>query len=816
MTIMKRCFSICALALAQLAISVFPLQAQTPAAAGSASLTVQVDKPGIKVSPTLYGIFFEEINHAGDGGLYAELVQNRSFENSDKPDCWTLVTDGSAKGEIAIDTDNPMCENNPRSLRLKISSDGQGKVGVANDGYWGIAVETDAQYDLSVALRAGDGFTAPVAAALVSADLKTVYARAQIDHVDSQWKTYKLTLTSNATDPKARLVLGSWEPGTLWMDMVSLFPRKTFKDRPNGMRLDLATMLENLRPSFVRFPGGCWVEGERLDNAMRWKRTIGDVAQRRNQWNLWQYFSTNGLGFHEYLQLCEDLGAEPLFVINCGMSHQEQREQPKSTEGVSVFVQDALDAIEYATGPADGKWGSLRAKAGHPAPFSLKYMEIGNENGGPAYYERYALFYDAIKAKYPQMNLIADDWDGRPTNRPVEIIDEHYYNSSEFFISNADKYDSYDRKGTKVYVGEYAVTQNTGRGNLRGAVGEAAFMTGMERNSDVVVLASYAPLFVNVNDRRWNPDMIQFDSSRVCAIPSYYVQQMFSQNRGHVILPLKLEFPAASAETKHGAIGLGTWITQAEYKDIKVTKGDKTLFDDDFSNGSEGWKTVHGQWVVEDGALQQTSNDSDCVATAGDPSWTDYTLSLKARKLGGNEGFLIIFNAQPDNQLMWWNIGGWGNTKHALERRTGSGNVPFGKDVPGRVETDRWYDVRVEVGSQNVRCFLDDKLIHDVDYPSMQTLYSVAGLNKTGDEVILKVVNASITAQETDIHLAGADIVQPSGTAIVLTSEKPTDENTLDNPTKVIPVTHQIQDAAKDFKYTFPADSVTVLRLKIK
>jgi len=814
---MKRCLPICTVILAQLAISFTPLKAQTPAAAGSASLTIQVDKPGIKVSPTLYGIFFEEINHAGDGGLYGELVQNRSFENSDKPDCWTLVTEGSGKGEIAIDTNNPMCENNPRSLRLKMSFDGKGQVGVANDGYWGIAVAKDAQYDLSVALRAGDGFAGPVGAALVSTDLKTIYAEAQIEQVDSQWKTYKLTLTSNATDPKARLVIGSWTSGTLWMDMVSLFPHKTFKDRPNGMRLDLAAMLENLHPSFVRFPGGCWVEGETLDNAMRWKRTVGEPAQRRNQWNLWQYFSTNGLGFHEYLQLCEDLGAEPLLVINCGMSHQEQREQPKNTDGVGEFVQDALDAIEYATGPADGKWGSLRAKAGHPAPFSLKYMEIGNENGGPAYLERYALFYDAIKKKYPQMNLIADYWDSSvPTNRPVEIIDEHYYSNPEFFISNADKYDSYDRKGPKVYVGEYAVTQNTGQGNLRGAVGEAAFMTGMERNSDVVLLASYAPLFVNVNDRRWNPDMIQFDSSRVCGIPSYYAQQMFSQNRGDVILPLKLEFPAASVEAKKGAIGVGTWITQAEYKDIKVTKGDKTLFDEDFSNGSEAWKIVRGQWAVEDGAFQQTSNDSDCFATAGDPSWTDYTLSLKARKLGGNEGFLIIFNAQGDNQLMWWNIGGWGNTKHALERRTGSGNVLFGNDVPGGVETDRWYDVRVEVGGQNIRCYLDGKLIHDVKYPVTQPLYAVAGLSKTGDEVILKVANASQTAQETDIHLAGTDKVLPSGTAIVLSSEKPTDENTLQNPTKVSPVTQQIQDAAKDFKYTFPADSVTVLRLKIK
>ena len=268
--------------------------------------------------------------------------------------------------------------------------------------------------------------------------------------------------------------------------------------------------------------------------AYRWKQTIGDPSERRTQYNLWQYHATHGIGYHEYLQMCEDLGAEPLFVINCGMSHKEVVPLDKMGE----FVQDALDAIEYANGPVSSTWGALRAKNGHPAPFNLKYMEIGNENGGTAYQERYALFYDAIKAKYPQMHLIADEWSGRPTNRPIEIVDEHYYSTPEFFIANADKYDSYDRAGRKVYVGEYAVTQGCGQGNLRAAVGEAAFMTGLERNSDVVVMASYAPLFANVNYKKWNPDLIDFDSSRVYGIPSYYVQQMFSENRGDVVLPV--------------------------------------------------------------------------------------------------------------------------------------------------------------------------------------------------------------------------------------------------------------------------------------
>ena len=290
--------------------------------------------------------------------------------------------------------------------------------------------------------------------------------------------------------------------------------------------------------------------------------------------------------------MCEDLGAEPLFVINCGMSHKENVPLDKMGE----FVQDALDAIEYANGPVTSTWGAVRAKNGHRAPFNLKYMEIGNENGGTAYHERYALFYDAIKAKYPQMHLIANEWSGTPKNRPIEIVDEHYYSTPEFFIANAGKYDSYDRAGRKVYVGEYAVTQGCGQGNLRAAIGEAAFMTGMERNSDVVLMASYAPLFANVHYKKWNPDLIDFDSSRAYGIPSYYVQQMFSENRGDVVLPVTVTAPAITPAARTGAIGVGTWRTQAEFKDIKVTRGDETLFAYDPGDGTHGWRRHGGDW----------------------------------------------------------------------------------------------------------------------------------------------------------------------------------------------------------------------------
>jgi alpha-L-arabinofuranosidase len=791
--------------LAALSVASFFLLNQ--ASAQSVRLTVQADKPGPKVSPTLYGVFFEEINLAGDGGLYAELVRNRSFEDSNQPDHWSLLLGGTKKGRIVVDTTHPMSAKNPRSLKLSVAAGGDGRVGVVNDGYYGIAVQKDAVYELSLFARAGDGSADSLTVTLENADGRRVYAEAKIEGLTDQWKTFKLALTVSESDPKARLVIAATRPGTVWLDMVSLFPKATWKGRTNGLRPDLAEMLVGLRPAFVRFPGGCWVEGDTLATAMRWKTTIGDLSDRRSLPNLWQYTSTNGLGYHEYLQLCEDLGAEPLFVINCGISHKENVPLGKMAE----WVQDALDAIEYANGPAESKWGSLRAKAGHFAPFNLKYIEIGNENNfqDAAYQERYPLFYDAIRARYPKMILIAD---GRTIQRPADVIDEHYYSSPEFFIAHAHHYDKYDRKGPKIYVGEYAVTEGCGRGNLRGAIGEAAFMTGMERNSDVVVMASYAPLFANVNHRTWSPDLINFDRSRVYGLPSYYVQQMFSQNRGDVVLPVSAEILQQNAvDPLRGMIGLGTWLTQAEFKDVKVVRGDEVLFQSDFSKGTEGWKTLQGQWKVEDNVLQQTGKDENCRIIVGDPNWSNYSLSLKARKLGGAEGFLILFGLPNENVKSWWNLGGWGNTKHAVE----SPNLPM-KDVPSKIETGRWYDIRIELAGAKVRCYLDGKLVHEASQAPQAPLHYVAGRIDATGEIVLKVVNVSKTAQDTEIDLRGIENVQADAKAIVLTSSNSADENTLDAPQKVSPVTQTIGNAGKTFRHTFPAESVTVLRLKTR
>ncbi len=790
------------------------LTAGTPCGVEAASITVQADQPGIKVSPMLYGIFFEEINCAGDGGLYAELVRNRSFEDSDKPLFWELETKNGAQGEMSVVDSASGEAYNLRALQVKIQAANGGTVSVVNSGYWGIAVKAGDTYNGSLRAKGGDGFAGPLTVSLQNA-AGTVLASKQISKVGAGWQEFNFTLVPTADEASAHLVVSASQSGVVNLDMVSLFPAKTFKGRKNGLRLDLAEKLQGLKPAFVRFPGGCWVEGDRMNLAYRWKETIGPLSNRRTQHNIWQYESTHGLGYHEYLQLCEDLKAEPLFVVNVGMSHKENVPMAELAE----YVQDALDAIEYANGPVTSQWGSLRARHGHPKPFNLRYLEIGNENGGPAYHERYARFYDAIKAKYPSLNLIANVWGGTPTNRPAEILDEHYYSNPNFFIQNANKYDSYRRTGPKVYVGEYAVTERCGQGNLMGAIGEAAFMTGMERNSDVVIMSSYAPLFANVNYKKWNPDLINFDSSRSYGIPSYYVQKMFADNRGDRVLPTIVEavdFISKPGATK-GGIGLATWDTQAEYKDIKVEQDGKVLFAEDFSSGAAKWNVRRGDWKVVDGAYRQSGEGSDQRTIVGDASWTDYTFTCKARKISGAEGFMVLFHAIDDSHWSWWNVGGWGNTQHAIERAEDGGKYLVGKATSGSVDTGRWYDLKVELKGSRIRCYLDGKLIHDLEPKDehIKPLQVVAGTAPGKKEVILKVVNVSGEAQTTDINLRGVKGVGAKAALSVLSGE-PKDENTLENPTKVATVQKTIDIASPQFSHTFPAYSVSVIRVPVK
>jgi len=804
--------------------------------AGSAVITVNADRPGVKVSPTLWGIFYEEINHAGDGGIYAEMVQNRAFEETQlavgarmegdhmvtpkgfkhpkwyKNDLqgWSLIADGAAKAAITLDEATPLNEQTPHSLRLDVQQTG-GRAGVANEGYWGMAVKQGESYELSFYARTGGEQT--VTAQLESADGGKTYAKAAVTGVAGPWRRYACRLLATATDPQSRMTLCVAKPGTIWFDVVSLFP-KTHKDRPNGLREDLVQLLQGLKPGFVRFPGGCVVEGVTLQNRIQWKHTIGDIARRPGRWDLWGYHNTEGLGFHEYLQLCEDLGAAPLYVINAGLScAYRNAETVTSPEDLKPYIQDTMDALEYAMGPASSHWGAERVKNGHPAPFKIQYVEIGNENWGDSYFKNYRLFYEAIKAKYPGIITIADC---PIPNAPVEIVDEHYYVAPNWFFANEKKYDSYDRQGPKIYVGEYAVNNDVGSGNVLGALSEAAFMIGMERNSDVVTMASYAPLFENVHNRAWAVNLIRFDSSRSTGRSSYHVQTMFSANRPDVTLATKIEEPAKPAPKPGGAVGVGTWNTQAEYKDIKVEHDGKTLYQSNFTKGTEGWKLVSGEWKTQDGALRQSAGGGNLLAIADGPSWTDYTLTLKARKLGGAEGLLILFDVKDAENLAQWNIGGWNNTRISVERKEGGSNREIAKGADKGIEANRWYDIKIEVQGDQVACYLDGKLIQKAQLPTPQSkagLFALGGKdNKTG-QIIIKALNPGATPLDTTFRIEGAAKLNPKARVTTLAGEKPTDENTLDEPNKVIPVESTFEGVAPEFHYHLKPYSLTIFRI---
>lgn len=506
------------------------------AIAQTSTITVQANQPAATISSNLFGIFFEEINMAGDGGIYAELIRNRSFEDASTPAQWALVTNGFATGSWSIDTSQPLSSSNTQSLKLTMTG-GLGSVGAANNGYYGIPLVNGRTYNLGFYARAAAGFSGSVAVSLESANGSTAYAQSTVGGLTTSWQHFSVALVPNTTDTNARLALRISQTGSVYLDFVSLFPAQTFNNRTNGLRPDLANMLVNLKPSFMRFPGGSWVDGANLADAYHWELTVGDPANRIERSNIWGYMVDNGLGFHEYLQMCEDLGASPLLCINCGMAGS----QAVATNNLGPWVQEALDAIQYANGDTNTPWGAQRAANGHPAPFNLQYIEIGNENSGSAYNANYAPFYYAIRSNYPAVHIIADSFGTIPTSAPVEMLDEHYYNNATWFAQNSTKYDSYSRGGPKIFVGEYAVAFSippaTFPATLQNAIGEAAWMTGMERNSDLVVMGCYAPLFCNANNANWYPNLIYFNGTQAYGTPSYYVQQMFSLNRGNVVLP---------------------------------------------------------------------------------------------------------------------------------------------------------------------------------------------------------------------------------------------------------------------------------------
>ena len=806
-------------------------------AAAQVTIDIDANQRGPRISPTHYGIFFEDINHAADGGLYAELIRNRSFEDGSRygapADMQAWSTYAATPSQLTARLVQPSKKTpllnsvQQNALELTVNATAAQPVCLVNEGFWGINTVQGRTYRLSfwakgkykgnikAVLKAHEAPpTAPEGASILAEAIVSPSG----DERGASWRKYTAELTATGNDPKAQFALVFDGKGTLQLDVVSLFP-PTFKNRENGLRPDLAQMLYEMHPKFMRFPGGCFVEGQiSPENAFRWERTIGPIEERPGHWNVnWGYRTTDGIGFHEYLQMAEDLGAKPLYVVNVGIWHGGQT----AVDSLQPWIDETLAALEYANGDVTTKYGALRAKNGHPAPFNIEYLEIGNENNQPDprqqsdhYYDRFRLFKEQILKKYPKMHLIGNvaawgtdtpTWDSQES---VELLDEHYYRNPAWFADNFHKYDTYDRRGPKIYVGEYAVTDGFGDlGNMNAALGEAVYMMGMENNSDVVPLNSYAPIFVNENDARWRPDMIRFNSSRVMGTPSYYVQMLMPRNVGTQVVKVSQTNPYEGAAFRKpvtpqkSRVGYATWGTKASYTHMDpLPKTGKPEY-------------VFGDWQVTDGVLSQTSMREQCIALCTAEVGDHYTVKCRARKDDGREGFIIVFNYVDPQHYCWVNFGGWGNTQHGLEQISGSGKSQTATKR-GRVEAGRWYDVTLTVSGDSVKAWLDSDLVFDtvLKHDTSAGVFSSATIDDQTGELIVKVVNSQ--AEGTTARLNISNFAVKRAKLIQLRANTGYDENTLQQPTNISPTEHELSPECNAVDVELPAYSLNIIRIK--
>lgn len=850
------------------------------------------------ISDLLYGIFIEDINFAADGGLYAEMVQNRSFEytslaQNNEKHAWSDV--GTIQADVIKDATDALNVNNPSYMTLTNTSGSA--AGIANKGFLdGMSVNENANYKFSVYAKGLDGFTGPLHVAIMNGD--TVLAQGDIASVNSSWAKYELTMTANATVSKNVTLQVTIDSGKVALDMVSLFPEDTYKGRENGLRKDLAEKLAELTPSFLRFPGGCVIEGASLETAYSWKDSIatgpdgepllfngkyGDVAARPLGQNIWTderatndpypSFMTYGLGFYEYFLLAEDIGALGVPVVNCGECCQLQSNgygPSLDSEEFQQYIQDALDLVEFCRGDASTKWGAVRVSLGHEAPFELKYIGIGNEQFGEDYFNRYEKFVDAFEAAkkenpslYEGIELMftagPDDGDSGADymisyeaaakwlkENPDKTItdfagatDHHYYNSPSWFLEHANYYDeeNYSRDtdsmteslyggGIQVFLGEYAAQSNT----LKAALAEAAYMTGLERNGDIVRMAAYAPLFGNLTATHWAPDLIWFNNHTSTGSTNYYVQKIFGNNVGSALL--QSEFTGADIEETpfSGKVGVGTWNTAAKFDNVKITDNESgdVLDSDDFSDKilSADWQRVSdGNWKITDGKLVQSStstNTSTYETTGstiyfGDADWSNYTYTVEATKTAGSEGFLIPFSVGNAKNNYFWNIGGWDNTLSCLQQvKNGSKSGQLAGTIKNvSIKTGTTYTLKVVVKDTNVKCYIDDELYIDYDIPdtSNAEAYQVVSTDENGD-IIIKLVNVTGYEKTFAISIKSNKTLDTTAALDVVAGTSPDNDNILGQKEVVTMESSELSGISDQFNYTVPKYSVTVLRIK--
>lgn len=604
------------------------------------------------------------------------------------------------------------------------------------------------------------------------------------------------------------------------------------------MRRDLGELLEEMHPGFVRFPGGCIAEGDSVENIYRWKDTVGKLEERKMNYDLWYsesfpyYHQSFGIGFYEYFLMCEDLKAQAVPVVNAGLTCQGRNPVIFPMEEIEPFIEDALDLIEFANGDPSTQWGALRAEMGHPEPFHMEYLGIGNENWSQVYFERYEAFADAIRASYPDIKLIttsgpqAEDslfmearaWI-QSGGADADLVDEHYYRDPAWFYANINRYDNYDRSLPKVFVGEYASRGNT----MKNALAEAAFMTALEENSDIVAMASYAPLFAKQNFTQWAPDAIWFDNAHAFGSVNYHVQKLFMNNLGRITFPTQIQRYDQPAYTIKGQFGLGGYNTATAFDDVTIVDNlsGEVVFNNDFSQGASQWTPVAGAWEVVDGQFVQSSATTpSTLAYAGPVDLENYTVTARAMKTEGQEGFLLYFGLKDSGNYLRWNLGGYGNTRGSFESIT-DGTVAtiseFDLTRFNQVAQGQWYDLKAVVSGNTVQCYVNGELAMDIiHHPKPGPLYANTTYDPSNGDLFVKVVNPSNRAWDAQIDLNGIDRIGCVGAKIELKGDGPTDQNTFEQPEKIVPVKKRIKGVSDAFALRFAPYSVNILRLKAR
>lgn len=759
----------------------------------------------------LFGIFFEDLNHAADGGLYAEMVQNRSFEFDPMDNkeyhslySWEKVKRGNAEVILSINTLEPYSEKNSHYLVIDVTKPGKG-AGVRNLRYnSGFAVKEGEAYLFSCYAKSMSGKPEEFRVALEGQD-GCEYAGLTLQGGTAGWEKQEGRLVRSKTDTSARLVLTMPQKGRLALDFVSLFPEDTFMGRRNGMRKDIALKLKDMKPKFMRFPGGCLVHDGSLNpedrNSMyRWKNTIGPVEERPARRNSWGYNQSLGLGFFEYFQFCEDIGAKPLPVLPGGYDPHHQRIVPLNE--LQPWIQDALDLIEFANGTPESEWGGIRAGMGHEAPFGLEYIAIGNEEVGDTFFERYPFFHRAVREKYPEIKIIGT---AGPFSAGSEyekgwkcakecgsdLVDEHYYHTPEWFLANHHRYDNFRAQDPKVFLGEYASWGNT----WYNALVEASFMLGLERNAKAVGLACYAPMLANVDYVNWKPDMLWFDNHRIYGSPDYYVQKLFMIHQGSRRLEIYaegLEAPGIEEEPICGGIRLQGYHSEVIYRDVVL------------ENSRTGEKVSFGDYHLKKG---------EAPVWLADTEWKDYIISCRAEERDGFQGFQIFFGWQDEDNNYSWTVGGWQNYDLLLSRRIRGRCSDLTQSLI-RVSKGQEYSLKLQVSGRTVRAWVDGRLCAETEDKPVVTepLYYGGSRDEADQTVILKVVNLQEQGVSAHIIMKGMCGSRLQGTVYTMQADLAA-ENDFAKPERVAPQEEVFCKESESFMYEFPKFSLTVFRL---